>query len=570
MKETLIDSFLESVSRFSEREALIFRANHHFESLTYEELYRYAQKLAHFLKELSVAEGDRLVVISENRPEWVIVDLASMILGAILVPIHSVLAPSQIEVIVNEVEPAVIFVSNREILDKVLSIGDISEGVVPIGYFETDLPPTEPLTSSGRIFSFKNKVYKGKYESQIEPVKHKPERVVTIIYTSGTTGRFKGVELTNRNFMSNIEGVLSWVEVTEKDKFLSILPLSHVFERTVGYYIPLVRGAAISYVEDATKLAEIAQAERPTIIIAVPRLFEKVYQAVKEKASQSFFKKQIFKLAFAIGKKMPKNTLAYKLADRVVFRKIKEAFGGELRFFVSGAASLAREIGEFFDALDIPVLEGYGLTETSPIISTNTLEHRKYGTVGRALPNLSVKMASDGELLVKGPSVFEKYYKNPAKTKEAFTADGFFKTGDLVEIDSQGFIKFKARKKEIIVLSTGKNISPAAIEERLQLLPFIDQAYVFGDGQKHVGALIVPNKEKTKGKTKEQLHNFLAQEINKNVNVHLAKYEQIKKFIIIKRPFTVQNGLLTPTLKLRRPEIELKYAREIASFYEEK
>lgn len=569
MKDTVIDSFLETVERFPNREALLFRANHHFESLTYEELYRYAQKLATYLKELSVTEGNRLVVISENRPEWVIVDLASMILGTILVPIHSVLAPSQMETIINEVEPAVIFVSDRAMLDKLLSIGDISEGVVPIGYFETDLPPTEPLTSSGRIFSFKNKVCRDKYEKILEPVHHNPDRVITIIYTSGTTGQFKGVELTNENFMSNVQGVLTWVEITENDKFLSILPLSHVFERTVGYYIPMVRGACISYVEDPGKLSEIAQAERPTIIIAVPRLFEKVYEAVKAKAEKSFIKKYIFRLAFAIGKKTSKKSLAYKLADRVVFRKVKEAFGGEIRFFVSGAASLAQEIGKFFDALNIPVLEGYGLTETSPIIATNSLEHRKYGTVGRVLENLSVKLGKNDELLVKGPSVFKRYYKNPEKTHEAFTADGYFKTGDLAEIDADGFVKFKARQKEILALSTGKKVSPAAVEERLQLTPAVAQAFVFGDGQKHVGALIVAEKEQVNGKTKQQLHDFIAHEIDKTANSHLAGYEQIKKFVIIKTPFSVENGLLTPTLKLRRPEIELKYARQIASIYEE-
>jgi len=258
--------------------------------------------------------------------------------------------------------------------------------------------------------------------------------------------------------------------------------------------------------------------------------------------------------------------LAYRLADKIVFKKIKDAFGGQIRFFVSGAASLTQEIGEFFDALDIPVLEGYGLTETSPIIATNTVEKRKYGTVGRALPNVETKVVK-GELLVKGPNVFKEYYKNPEKTKEAFTKDGWFKTGDLVEIDKQGFIKFKMREKEILVLSTGKNVGPAHLEELMQLSPYISQSFVFGDSEKHVAALIVPEKSKMQGFTKEKQAEVIQKEIDQYLNTQVATYEQIKKFVLIARPFTVENSLLTPTLKLRRKEISEKYAKQISAIY---
>lgn len=569
MKDTIIDSFLESVTCFPERDALLYKEGHHFESLTYQDLYKYAQKLAVFMKEQGVKEGDRVVLISENRPEWVITDIATLIIGGILVPIHSVLAGTQMQMIIEEVEPTIIFVSGNEILTKLFEVPELIKSDTRIVYFENDHTKYDPKVKSSNFFNFKDEVYDHEYIPKIEAVKHDPDRIITIIYTSGTTGRFKGVELSNKNFISNIDGVLRDVEVTEKDKFLSILPLSHVFERTVGYYVALVRGAATSYIEDPGKLAEVAKAEKPTIIIAVPRLYEKVYQAVWDKASVNPIKKLMFKAAFRIGEKAPKTSSWYKLADKIVFSKVKEAFGGEIKFFVSGAASLQKEIAVFFDTLNIPVLEGYGLTETSPIITTNTQKNRRYGTVGKALPNLEIKLTKEGELLVRGPSIFKTYYKNPQATKDAFTKDGWFKTGDLVEIDADGYVKFKAREKEIIVLTTGKNISPAAVEERLQLVPSVLQAFVFGDNRKHIAAIIVPDKEKTEGLDESELPECLQKEIDEGANKHLAGYEQIKKFIITEHPFTVENGLMTPTLKLRRKDIEEKFREKIEKIYVE-
>lgn len=567
MKDTIIDSFLESVTRFPGRPALLYKKGHHFESLTYQELYKYAQKLAVFMKEKGVSEGDRIVLISENRPEWVITDIATLIVGGILVPVHSVLAGTQMKMIIDEVEPKLIMVSDRKIYDKLAGVNELITSDSIVIYFDNDLTKYDTEVKTSRFFNFKDEVYDRQYEPQIEMVKHDPDRIITIIYTSGTTGRFKGVELSNRNFISNVEGTLTDVEVTENDKFLSILPLSHVFERTVGYYVALLRGAATSYIEDPGKLSEVAQAEKPTIIIAVPRLYEKVYQAVWDKASENPIKKALFKIAFKIGGKAKKDSQEYKIADKLVFKKVKAAFGGEIKFFVSGAASLAKEIAVFFDTLDIPVLEGYGLTETSPIITTNTQKNRKYGTVGQKLPNVEIKLAKSGELLVKGPNVFKNYYKNPEATKDAFTKDGWFKTGDLVEIDAEGFVKFKAREKEIIVLTTGKNIGPAIIEEKLEMVPIIHQAFVFGDNRKHIGALIVPDKEKTEGKTGDELQELIQREIDENVNPHLADYEKIKKFVIVNASFTVENGLMTPTLKLRRKDISEKYLEEIESIY---
>jgi len=566
--DNLADMFLTNAERFSDREALRYRVGHHYHTLTYGELRKEALALVKAMTELGIKKGDRIALISENRPEWVITDLASLFLGVVTVPIHEVLSATQMATILAEVEPKAIFYPGQRVGAKLLDMADIVAKVPQLICFEK-------TSDDGRVLYFKGLIDEQDLTTEDEinlennALHVDPDAVITIIYTSGTTGHFKGVELTSRNFITNVVGVLTDVTVSETDKFLSILPLSHVFERTVGYYVALYSGSMISYIEDPSKLSEVAQAEKPTIIIAVPRLYEKVYAAVMQKANANVAKSIIFKLAFAAGKRASKKSLVYKLADKLVFQQVKGAFGGEIRFFVSGAASLPKNIGQFFETLDIPVLEGYGLTETSPIITTNTLKNRKYGTIGQKLPNLEVKTTKEGELLVKGPSVFKRYFHNSEKTKEAFTADGWFKTGDLVDIDENGFVKFRTRAKEIIVLSTGKNIGPAVIEERMQGIPLIDQAFVFGDERKHIGALIVPDKDQAKGLTDEALHEAIAAVLESDVNKHLATYEQIRKFVVIDHPFTVENGLVTPTLKIRRKEIEQKYSNEIEALYQE-
>jgi long-chain acyl-CoA synthetase len=555
MKETIIDSFLATLEWDPKKTALFFRKGHHFETLSYSDIMRYASCVANYLCGNGVKEGDRIVVISENRPEWVIVDIASLMVGAILVPIHSVLSGVQMGDIIEETKPSAVFVSDTAIYDKVV---DFLPSGIAVGSFEE-------VKNNSKVLFFRNIACQEKPQP-FEPVKHDPSRVVTIIYTSGTTGKFKGVMLTNKNIMTNIKDVLTMVDVTKDDRFLSVLPLSHIFERTVGYYLPLLLGSTISYVEDTLRLAEYAVAAKPTIIIAVPRLFEKVYQKVKNTAQKNPVTQLIFEIALKVGNKFDDSTLAYKLADKLVFSKVKTNLGGEIRFFVSGAAPLAPEVGEFFDALKIPVLEGYGLTETAPIISCNTLKKRKYGTVGILLPHVECKIR-EGELLVRGPSVTSGYYLEPQKTKEAFTSDGWFKTGDLAKINKSGFLTIIAREKEIIALTTGKKVSPAFLEEKINLSKYVENSLVFGDSQKHIGALIYPDKEATRGFTKSKLIKKITEDIEENLNKNVAHYEQVKKLIIISRPFTVDNGLMTPSFKLRRPEILKKYQSKIGAIY---
>lgn len=558
-KATIIENIYDIVKKYPDKMALGFRKGHHFGRLSFIQLWGYSQTLALSLRAKGLRSGDRLVIVSENRPEWVITDFAAMILGVIVVPVHDVMSAGQIGAIINEVEPKAVFVDNNIGLDKLFQISNKK----PHDYYVYCF---DDIRSETDVLNFKDEVYKKHTNKKIEIAAQGADDITTIIYTSGTTGDLKGVELSSCNFLSNISGVLSGVHVSETDKFLSVLPVSHIFERTVGYYLPLLQGASISYVGDPINLASVAEKVKPTIIIGVPRLFEKVYKKVCEKASKNAITKIIFKIGIDVGKSKLKSTFLYKIFDKLLYGKIKSAFGGDIRFFVSGAASLPTEIGEFFDALNIPVLEGYGLTETSPIVSNNTIPEHRYGTVGKILSNIEYKIVKD-ELLLKGPSIFKGYYKNPIRTAEAFTSDGWFKTGDLVAISDDGYLTFKAREKEIIALSTGKKIAPTMIEAKLESSPLISQAFVFGDNKKCIAALIVPEKEMVQDIDDKRLKELLQKDIDVCLNQHVARYEQIRLFVIIREYFTVENGLLTISLKIRRNEIANKYREEIESIY---
>lgn len=577
--QTVFDFFLETAKKFPENPALFYKKGHHFEFIPYKRFYNLVGNLSLSLEKLGVKKGDRVVLISENRPEWVVSDLSVMSLGAISVPIHNVLSAKQYQSIIKETEPKIVIVSNKETLEKVREIKS-SLKEAKIIYLDSDLSSSD--RKGWEIYTFIETLqlvpHGGDLGLDTRAENLDPEDILTIIYTSGTTGNFKGVELTHKNIVSNILSVLSVVPVYKTDRFLSILPLSHVFERTVGYYVSVFQGAATSYVIDPLKLAEIAAESKPTIIIAVPRLYEKVYEKISEKANTNIITKTIFKLAFWYGKGGQKSDFLHRLFDKIVFSKIKNTFGGKVRFFVSGAAPLSSELGEFFQTLGMVVLEGYGLTETSPIVSCNRLESPQFGTVGRPLPGVQVKIAKDKEILVKGSNVMKGYYKNPFTTKEVFTKDGWFKTGDLGKLERGGYLRITGRKKELIVLSTGKNVSPTVIEEKLEMSPYVNQVMICGDGKKHIAGIIVPDfkkigeKFKIRGKTRicqdQKILECLKSEFEKILS-EFASYERLKKFVLVPEPFTIKNGQMTPTLKLRRHVILEKYKKEVEGIYRE-
>jgi long-chain acyl-CoA synthetase len=567
---TIPAKLLEVFSVYSNKPAIIYKKGHHFESLTFKKLKRQVSQFASFLITEGVKKGDRVVILSENRPEWIIADLAIQFLGAVNVPIHSVLTGVQIKQIVDEVEPTIIIVSNSENLTKILEIESVMKNKTPIVYLDEALKKEKEIIKhfkANHIVEAINLHQKIK-DNLLEElaVKVSSSDLASIIYTSGTTGKSKGVELTHANFVFNIEAVLDRIKIYPEDRLLSVLPLSHVFERTAGYYSPLFAGASVSYIEDITKVSDYAKEEKPTIILAVPRLYEKIHEKVIQGASKSALKKSLLNFGLNYGKdKNNRTKLLYKILDKIVFSKIKASFGGHIRMFVSGGANLAPYLGEFFDSLGMPIIEGYGLTETSPVVCVNHLSSNKYGTVGPALKGVDLRLASDGEILVKGPLLMRGYYKDIKASKDAFTSDGWFKTGDLGHIDDDNCLTITGRKKEILVLSTGKKIFPVQIEKALEKSDYIDQALVFGDGKKHIAAFIVPT-----ARAVEEFKENIEDKIGSIIVDQLADFssiEKIKKFALISEPFTVENGFLTPTMKLRRPIILENYASKVDSLY---
>ena len=551
--------FLNSVKTFPDNQAIKYKRGHHFEKLTYRDLGTLISSSANYLREIGFQKDDRAVIISENRPEWIISELSVSFLGGISVPVHEVLSAHQLVDIIFEIEPKVIFVSGTEVFEKVkilknkklptvISFENLEKGTVNfqeiIKEKKTDLTKLSPFPE--------------------------PDDLASIIYTSGTTGHFKGVKLTHKNFISNIISVNEAIPIYQKDLFFSILPLSHVFERTAGYYIPFYAGACISYTCDLANISAEIRKSKPTIVIAVPRLFDKIYEKIWEKASSNFLTKFIFKLAFSIRA----NSRLHGLFDRLVYAKIRAQFGDNIRLFVSGGAPLSSKVGEFFEKVGFLILEGYGLTECSPVVCVNRQDDYQFGTVGKPVVDTEVKISDEGEVLVKGPGIFPGYM-DERHNKQAFK-DGWFKTGDLGCVNDKNRLVINGRKKELVVLSTGKKIAPIPIEEMLEASNFIDQAMVIGEGRKHITALIVPQYENLKERlgvnnrnkliNSQEARELLNAEVTKSLEI-LAPYQRVHKFAIIPEAFTVENGQLTPTLKLRRHIILSTYRHEIEGLY---
>jgi len=558
----IADMFLTTAGVHAGREALKYKRGHHYSVLTYAELREEVYAAAAAFLALGMKAGDRAVIISENRPEWVITDLALQLLGAVNVPIHSVLSVEQITEILEETKPGFLFHSDD---------AKLAEKLI-------ELAPA--VARIGRVVSFKkfheflshklNEAQKAKLTERALSIK--PDDMCSIIYTSGTEGHLKGVRLSHSNFIQNVLGTMDIVTIFPEDKFFSLLPLSHVFERAAGYYIALYAGASIGFCIDQGNFSTEIKERQPTVVLAVPRLFEKIYEKVNESVSASPVKKLIFTMALSHGKK---TGLLAEFYDKAVFSKIRAEFGGQIRFFVSGGAALPKKIGLFFGKAGMVIVEGYGLTETASVLSGNGPTFNKYGTVGKVAYNLKAKIAPDGEIWVKGPSVMLGYMREE-DNKKAFTRDGYFKTGDLGYFDEGGYMVIKGRKKDLMVLTTGKKVAPVPVEEALEMSPYIDQAMVFGDARKHIGAIILPNFDKLSAQfgvtgNKKISHNVEVQalltEETARVTKHLSSIEHIRKFITITEPFSLENGELTPTLKLRRHIIRERYADKIEKIY---
>jgi long-chain acyl-CoA synthetase len=590
----LYDFLTEDYGKDSNRFVMMSKINDKYEGITYPEFKEETETLALGLAALGVKHGDKVAIISENRPEWVYSDMAILGLGGIDVPLYPSLTAESIEFILNNSDSKGVIVSTRLQLNKVLKI---KHNLISVQFIillnEKDMIPDQPS-----LYTFSDVQGMGKIFRQNHPhyLKESYKKInendlCTIIYTSGTTGEPKGVMLTHKNILSNVKAANEVMPISNTDIFLSFLPLCHIFERMGGYYTSFSTGGLVCYAESIEKVAQNMMEVQPTILTTVPRLFERIYsKVIKNVESQSDAKKKIFYWALEVGRKhaaarkkgrIPFHLAAqHRLADKLVFGKLKEKMGGKLRFFISGGAALSRELGEFFEAIGVIIIEGYGLTESSPVIAANTLTEYKFGSVGKPFPGVEVKIADDGEILARGPNIMQGYYKNKKETHEVIK-DGWLHTGDIGLFDSEGFLVITDRKKHLFKTSTGKYIAPNPIESVFLTSKYIDQFVVIGDRRMYLSALIVPDFEAIKEYAdthkihyheisdlikKKEIYNIIEQDISK-LQKGLANYEKIRKFTLLDHQFTLESGEVTPSLKLKRKTIEEKYNDLINEMY---
>lgn len=596
MATTLVEMFQETVQAHGAKTALMEKKEGVYQGFSYQEFGERVKNVAQGLLSLGIKHGDRVALMSENRPEWAICDFGILSAAATNVPIYPTITPEQVKYILADSETKIVITSSAELLNKVIQIYDSLPTVEKVIYIE----PTEE--SYDYLMSYDELVEAGKEYGQKKPDAFqksiqsvKADDLCGIIYTSGTTGAPKGVMLTHDNLFSNVKGGLAVLRVDETDTFLSFLPLCHSFERMAGHFLAVTAGATIAYAVSVETVADNMGEVKPTLMTTVPRLLEKVYARVIANAEAgSPIKKKIFWWAIKTGGKYADAKLAggnipkslqrkYNLATKLVFSKLHQRVGGRLRFFVSGGAPLSKEIAEFFFKAGILVLEGYGLTETSPVIAVNHEGKFKFGSVGPALPRVEVKIADDGEILTRGPHVMKGYYKNPQATAETIDEDGWLYTGDIGVIDDEGFLAITDRKKNIIVTSGGKNVTPATIENALITSPYIEQVMVIGDKRKYLSALIVPTFDAIKNYAQSnnisfsdredlvnspEIYNLLGTEIQR-LSVDLARFEQIKRYTLLPQEFTIESGEITPSLKIKRKVVSEKYADQIDKMYED-
>ncbi|HBH30153.1 MAG: long-chain fatty acid--CoA ligase [Desulfofustis sp. PB-SRB1] len=585
----------ENAARFAKRTAISYKKRGVFLSLSFAEFYDRVLLLARGLRKAGVKPGDRVAIFSENRLGWAISDFGVQCARAVTVPIYATSNGEQAAYIIDHCQAKVVFVSTKAQYEKLLEVRDAIPNVELVVSYErfmgdrsfpvyTQYQLSEvsmPLTDEERH----------ELESDISMIAH--QDILTVIYTSGTTGVPKGVLLTQYNVLSNAYYGLQKIGIIKKDEtFLSFLPLSHILERTAGYYSPLLSGQHVAFAEDVRKVMENMTEIRPTWMVSVPRLFEKIHSRIYDRVYQSgSLRKNLFHRAIAVGrryvylrhvKKQPVGLLGlyYRIFDLLVFKKIRARFGGRIKGFICGGAPLDQSINEFMWAIGLPVYTGYGLTETSPALTLSVPGEVRFDSVGKALPKTELKVAADGELLVRGEQLMRGYYKNEEATAESFV-DGWFKTGDIARIDDEGFVYIVDRKKEIIITAGGKNIAPQPLENDLRLDKFVSQAFVFGDRKPYLVALLTPNLERLLDWARAEEISFLdIDELVKNqriiemygrrvdeMNRGLPSYSTIKRFALLSREFSIEGGELTPTLKIKRKVVYEMYKEIIEELY---
>jgi long-chain acyl-CoA synthetase len=594
---TISEMFQRVMAKFERgtRPALMYKAGDGYRGISYSQLSDKVEQMACGLASMGVRRGDRVAIIAENRPEWVISDQAIVALGALSVPIYPTMTAKQNEYIFNDAGVKIVVVSNQFQLNKVMRVFNDVESLEKVILMTEKGLIAEPETfgisqvyEMGAEFRRENPDYVQTSRNMV-----KPGDPLTIIYTSGTTGNPKGVVLTHENLCSNIIASAEVIPIGDTDTLLSFLPLSHSFERMAGYYTAMACGALIAYAESVESVREDMLLVKPTIVTTVPRLFERIHsRVIKQIDSGSSIKRKVFYWAIGVGREYAaaekRHTvsvtlkLKHKVADHLVYSKLKERTGGHMRFFVSGGAALAREFGEFFEAVGLKIIEGYGLTESSPVISANSLESYKFGSVGHPIPGVEVQIGSDGEILARGRNIMKGYWNNDEATRQVVDAEGWLHTGDIGVIDSEGFIHVTDRKKHLFVSSGGKNIAPQPIENLFLSSKYIEQFMLIGDRRMFLTALVVPDfdalKEYADGRNipytgnadlakHPEINELMDEEINR-LQRDLANFERVRRFTLLEKQFSIEDGELTPTQKVRRKVIEERYARLIESMYE--
>ncbi len=587
--DTIPRQFLASVETYHRPDAFRHKVGGRYLDISHGEVHARVSALACALRSLGIAKRDRVAILSENRIEWAVADLAVLSCGAVDIPLYATLPANQIAYMLRDSEARTIFVSSRAQLAKIASIRASLPALQQVigfdaGAVEDGAISLEALISDGRALAASTD-----FRAMVGSIEKSDW--ASIIYTSGTTGEPKGAILSHGNFMSNVRQCLDVYEISSADAYLSFLPLSHVFERMAGFYTMMTAGVSIAYAESIEAVADNMREVSPTVVCSVPRVYEKMYAKIVDNVNKSSApQRALFWWAIGVGKACLNASLAggvgtwlafkRRVAHALVFKKLEARMGGRLRFFISGGAPLAREIAEFFNGAGIRIMEGYGLTETSPVVALNTFEHFRFGTVGRPVPGVEVRIADDGEILVRGDNVMQGYFKKPQETADAL-AGGWFHTGDIGYLDADGFLLITDRKKDLIATAGGKKVAPQPIEGKLKQNPFVMEAVLVGDRRPFVGALIVPNFDRLAQWARENgvanddrarlaaapAVRELYQKIVDGVNADLAQYERIKSFTLLNQELTVDEGHLTPTLKVRRRIVEKTYRNEIDAMY---
>jgi long-chain acyl-CoA synthetase len=552
------------------------------------------QDLSLGLLELGIQPGDRVAILSENRPEWAIADYACLTACCTDVPIYPTLPSKQIEYNLRDSGATAVLVSSRVQLEKVLAVRDRLPDLRHVIVFDGDAQSPgvlalEQVYQCGRSARAHHPTWK------TDALKVGPDDLATLIYTSGTTGEMKGVMLTHGNIASNVTTCCGLFSFSHDDECLSFLPLSHIFERMFGHYSMFHSGVIINYAESVDTVAADMLRWRPSLMAAVPRLYEKIYGRVLEAVRAGPpIKQKLFRWSKRVGETVVDLRLAGRavpmwlsaqlwLADKLVFSKLRARTGGRIRFFISGGAPLSADVAKFFHAAGMPVLEGYGLTETSPVIAVNTFSNLRLGTVGPPIPGVQVKIGEDGEILTRGPNVMTGYYKKPDATAEALDQDGWFRTGDVGLLDADGFLKITDRKKDLIVTAGGKNIAPQPIEQLAKSNRFIANAVMLGDRKPFAVMLVVPNFDTLVAwaaqqglPTEDQAALAASPEVQKKYEDEirttlrdLAKFEMPKKVLVLPRDFSIESGELTPKLSVRRKVVEQRHRDAIEALYAE-